>query len=110
MSGRRFCSTTRRRPRPPLFPSTTLFRPQLDGTLALLANRGADADHCGDRCEHWLLCVEHQDGQIPGGGRRRLRSEEHTSELQSLTNIVCRLLPEKKNTKPHRPQGRDSVG
>src|SRR5437016_13165653 len=30
-------------------------------------------------------------------GRRRERSEEHTSELQSLTNLVCRLLLEKKN-------------
>src|SRR5262249_62385118 len=29
--------------------------------------------------------------------QRRLRSEEHTSELQSLTNLVCRLLLEKKN-------------
>ena len=29
------------------------------------------------------------------------RSEEHTSELQSLTNLVCRLLLEKKKTKPH---------
>src|SRR5437016_11030870 len=33
-----------------------------------------------------------------GGG---LRSEEHTSELQSLTNLVCRLLLEKKNHKTH---------
>src|SRR5437016_10195521 len=36
----------------------------------------------------------------PRGGRPRgvtLRSEEHTSELQSLTNLVCRLLLEKKN-------------
>src|SRR5262249_61721695 len=33
----------------------------------------------------------------PGGGRRPVeRSEEHTSELQSLTNLVCRLLLEKK--------------
>src|SRR5438270_4793670 len=31
---------------------------------------------------------------------RRLRSEEHTSELQSQSNLVCRLLLEKKNTKP----------
>src|SRR5438093_1325366 len=30
-----------------------------------------------------------------------LRSEEHTSELQSLTNLVCRLLLEKKKNKPH---------
>src|SRR5262249_61134579 len=35
---------------------------------------------------------------------RRVRSEEHTSELQSLTNLVCRLLLEKKNTNPlHTP-------
>src|SRR5437016_12016917 len=32
----------------------------------------------------------------------RCRSEEHTSELQSLTNLVCRLLLEKKNKKPRR--------
>src|SRR5262249_61358139 len=46
-------------------------------------------------------------GQRSGGGRRgaggrrqivALRSEEHTSELQSLTNLVCRLLLEKKKT------------
>src|SRR5438046_4766771 len=34
-----------------------------------------------------------------GVGKSRLRSEEHTSELQSLTNLVCRLLLEKKNKK-----------
>src|SRR5262249_61592676 len=33
-----------------------------------------------------------------GGGADELRSEEHTSELQSLTNLVCRLLLEKKKT------------
>src|SRR5437016_14320872 len=33
------------------------------------------------------------------GGTSRLRSEEHTSELQSLTNLVCRLLLEKKKKK-----------
>src|SRR5438046_7744484 len=33
---------------------------------------------------------------------RQTRSEEHTSELQSLTNLVCRLLLEKKNNKTHR--------
>src|SRR5262249_60360660 len=33
---------------------------------------------------------------------KRVRSEEHTSELQSLTNLVCRLLLEKKKTKHHR--------
>src|SRR5262249_57987931 len=34
---------------------------------------------------------------------RRARSEEHTSELQSLTNLVCRLLLEKKKTKRNQP-------
>src|SRR5262249_25883707 len=38
-------------------------------------------------------------GTYPAMGARR-RSEEHTSELQSLTNIVCRLLLEKKKTAP----------
>src|SRR2546427_4245512 len=38
----------------------------------------------------------------PGGGRRSLaRSEEHTSELQSQSNLVCRLLLEKKKKKTH---------
>src|SRR5262249_61884013 len=48
--------------------------------------------------------------KIPGVGlpppmliTYRLRSEEHTSELQSLTNLVCRLLLEKKDSDPIRP-------
>src|SRR2546430_12700514 len=36
---------------------------------------------------------------------RNERSEEHTSELQSQSNLVCRLLLEKKKRKPHRPAG-----
>src|SRR2546430_8669204 len=75
----------RRPPRSTLFPYTTLFRS--DGTCG-------DADH--DRGV---------DGDEPGGGRDRgqtgdgageQRSEEHTSELQSQPNLVCRLLLEKK--------------
>src|SRR5579864_9826339 len=50
---------------------------------ALPIFRHADAVHCG-RAWQWL---------------RRGRSEEHTSELQSHVNLVCRLLLEKKNTK-----------
>src|SRR5262249_59093348 len=38
------------------------------------------------------------DALMPGGFNHYERSEEHTSELQSLTNLVCRLLLEKKNT------------
>src|SRR6516162_7884106 len=61
----------RRPPRSTLFPYTTLFR--------------SPQDRCPQREE------EH-----PGGTRARRRSEEHTSELQSPCNLVCRLLLEKK--------------
>src|SRR5262249_56027974 len=48
---------------------------------------------------------ERDERHQPGRGFRRqvriVRSEEHTSELQSLTNLVCRLLLEKKKTHPH---------
>src|SRR5829696_8875712 len=65
----------RRPPRSTLFPYTTLFR----SSRARPAARDAAAP--------------------PRWGRPRpARSEEHTSELQSLTNLVCRLLLEKKKT------------
>src|ERR1019366_9707248 len=63
----------RRPPRSTLFPYTTLFR-----------SRPAPL-HFPGRCSKDTAAVS-----------RRSRSEEHTSELQSLTNLVCRLLPEKK--------------
>src|SRR5437016_10676539 len=66
----------RRPPRSTLFPYTTLFRSMHEG-LALEARRGPPL-----RPLHQELGEE--------------RSEEHTSELQSLTNLVCRLLLEKK--------------
>src|SRR5258706_10042436 len=73
----------RRPPRSTLFPYTTLFRSvqvvkvhqSLENYLCDLAN---------------LI---------------RSRSEEHTSELQSLTNLVCRLLLEKKKKRNNRPNG-----
>src|SRR5258706_13534899 len=67
----------RRPPRSTLFPYTTLFR-----SLARLVQQQRAG--VGERASH-LLC-----------GRKAGRSEEHTSELQSLTNLVCRLLLEKK--------------
>src|SRR5436853_5825701 len=42
--------------------------------------------------------------------RRRSRSEEHTSELQSLRQLVCRLLLEKKNDAPREPERAASLG
>src|SRR2546427_6176622 len=68
----------RRPPRSTLFPYTTLFR-------SLRQRRHA---HVGDRAERRDLRVR----RLP----RHRRSEEHTSELQSQSNLVCRLLLEKK--------------
>src|SRR5260370_10229136 len=78
----------RRPPRSTLFPYTTLFRSLgLLGILisrrgGLLANRFPCPDH---RCFRRFERLSH-----------KLRSEEHTSELQSHLNLVCRLLLEKK--------------
>src|SRR5437016_9487013 len=79
----------RRPPRSTLFPYTTLFRSLFNndllrmGWLSLLFQR-IEYVICGSITYHSIL-----NG----------RSEEHTSELQSLTNLVCRLLLEKKKKK-----------
>src|SRR2546427_1304666 len=81
----------RRPPRSTLFPYTTLFRSGIprgrrDGAPAGGAARAAALDG--------------QDDLRASGGRQRqdpgLRSEEHTSEIQSQSKLVCRLLLEKK--------------
>src|SRR2546430_5204377 len=74
----------RRPPRSTLFPYTTLFRSLVSADPV----RG---------------CLGFRDAQRAGGARQQVlgldRSEEHTSELQSQSNLVCRLLLEKKNTR-----------
>src|SRR5256885_6305418 len=83
----------RRPPRSTLFPYTTLFRSRADAACVRGA-RAQSARALRERCEAWA----------PGGGANQLRivpeelwrSEEHTSELQSPCNLVCRLLLEKK--------------
>src|SRR5690242_20799691 len=82
----------RRPPRSTLFPYTTLFRSLADETDALGAPRHRHFVHPGHRLEVAVL-----DEQQGVGDRRR--SEEHTSELQSHVNLVCRLLLEKKKKK-----------
>src|SRR5258705_6097898 len=81
----------RRPPRSTLFPYTTLFRSllahALDHGLGLRARRG------------------HRIGEIAASLRHpAVRSEEHTSELQSLRHLVCRLLLEKKKKEDELPQ------
>src|SRR2546430_6048871 len=77
----------RRPPRSTLFPYTTLFR-----SLRPVGHRPHDADVFGD-----AAVEERQRGRDAEPGQRA-RSEEHTSELQSQSNLVCRLLLEKKKT------------
>src|SRR2546430_12783273 len=69
----------RRPPRSTLFPYTPLFR----------SRKGVEKPHA--------VAGENRRDLARGGGR----SEEHTSELQSQSNLVCRLLLEKKKKKPH---------
>src|SRR5438046_5875595 len=75
-----------------LFPYTTLFR---SGRLRLRLGRGQR--HVGGNPDFFVhLALDGLDLGL-GGYAVRDRSEEHTSELQSLTKLVCRLLLEKKN-------------
>src|SRR2546430_9975695 len=93
----------RRPPRSTLFPYTTLFR---SGYVCLCRRAGRHPRaRAGDRKEspmtqhlEWLRgCGTALDTPFDAAGR----SEEHTSELQSQSNIVCRLLLEKKKNDPH---------
>src|SRR5438874_8405680 len=82
----------RRPPRSTLFPYTTLFRSDAcpSGGQAQDAHRGAVARAAAADLR-WQ------------GGRPDHRSEEHTSELQSRRDLVCRLLLEKKKTNQNTP-------
>src|SRR5206468_4867397 len=88
-------------PRPPsstLFPYTTLFRSHMVGVIV----RQHDVRHGGE-IETELLRVP-KDGLNLSTVTDVVRSEEHTSELQSRSDLVCRLLLEKKKLK--RPPSR----
>src|SRR2546430_6433523 len=76
----------RRPPRSTLFPYTTLFRSETSSRRP-----GCPAPHASG-------CV-FSGCSASGSLRRHTRSEEHTSELQSQSNLVCRLLLEKKKNK-----------
>src|SRR6266567_6910941 len=77
----------RRPPRSTLFPYTTLFR----------SSRGAKSHHARTRtCAAFASAPRGRSKLLPSR-----RSEEHTSELQSQSNLVCRLLLEKKKKKIH---------
>src|SRR3712207_7797681 len=94
----------RRPPRSTLFPYTTLFRSHAHGHLA-----GALGHHVAARNDVVVLDAQPRQPQREAPHRQvrvddvavahRVRSEEHTSELQSRQYLVCRLLLEKKKTR-----------
>src|SRR2546425_7085154 len=81
----------RRPPRSTLFPYTTLFRSQRDDQNG---EHRDGRDRAGDRADFGSGNVRQRSAASSRG--RPQRSEEHTSELQSLAYLVCRLLLEKK--------------
>src|SRR2546425_2404627 len=85
----------RRPPRSTLFPYTTLFR-SLKGQVVEDDLR-AEALGEAEREARDQAIPEPKENQLAG----RNRSEEHTSELQSLAYLVCRLLLEKKKKQDH---------
>src|SRR5688500_19346990 len=92
----------RRPPRSTLFPYTTLFRSS--GVLVIRGAPGAgksallhDAIAGAGDARLLLARGAETETELPFAALHQLRSEEHTSELQSPCNLVCRLLLEKKN-------------
>src|SRR2546430_7169972 len=88
----------RRPPRSTLFPYTTLFRSRI----------------LDDAVDDAVVAVAGEEQRVHQNVELRLRSEEHTSELQSQSNLVCRLLLEKKknntcgHTTAHRAPARST--
>src|SRR5260370_25182373 len=94
----------RRPPRSTLFPYTTLFRSQQSkpGQIELAAGGVLFLDEVSEMSPSaqakFLRVLQEREG-IWLAPRGSFRSEEHTSELQSHLNLVCRLLLEKKKKK-----------
>src|SRR5256885_5403858 len=87
----------RRPPRSTLFPYTTLFRSRIEGPAAALLTGERTALNIMQRLSGVATLTKAFVDRVEGTAARIVdRSEEHTSELQSPCNLVCRLLLEKK--------------
>src|SRR5258706_9320317 len=96
----------RRPPRSTLFPYTTLFRSRghghppgrerNDSCEISTITTSEESIAAGRAPRSWNRRSIRDNSALLRGGNGIRRSEEHTSELQSLTNLVCRLLLEKK--------------
>src|SRR2546430_5187355 len=96
----------RRPPRSTLFPYTTLFRSQ--SFLGDIRQAYTFPDTNSNRLTFATVKGSRflREQALLGGN---LRSEEHTSELQSQSNLVCRLLLEKKNNRSNNPSGVSAI-
>src|SRR5437868_8726072 len=83
-------------PKPPLFPYTTLFRSSRRAQ-AVAADSGRALHVAGVIARRHVNVVIVLEVALLAVAQRDARSEEHTSELQSRFDLVCRLLLEKKN-------------
>src|SRR5690606_40140221 len=93
---------TRRPPGSTLFPYTTLFRSPGDAGGAELSELTGEAPghrtSADARDPSAMISQSRASATLSSAPSGRTRSEEHTSELQSRENLVCRLLLEKKKT------------
>src|SRR5687767_15599681 len=93
----------RRPPRSTLFPYTTLFRSQTADRHRQHGIRPHPVQRASERGGRLGLERRVRGGRHPAQPAGGVRSEEHTSELQSLAYLVCRLLLEKKKKKNRKP-------
>src|SRR5690242_21625531 len=97
----------RRPPRSTLFPYTTLFRSKRTiegGTMVRRRYQRGSLFKRGKREKVWV--ARWWEDVINADGTMGRRSEEHTSELQSHVNLVCRLLLEKKKKREYKSKNR----
>src|SRR5256885_4849233 len=94
----------RRPPRSTLFPYTTLFR----SSLSCQSPSSSTATRMPPSASSFAATAPPAPAPITHASAKELRSEEHTSELQSPCNLVCRLLLEKKK-KIARVDDRDTL-
>src|SRR3712207_8945976 len=99
-----FCLMIRRPPRSTLFPYTTLFRSARRKTATPSTSRSRTTASASRPRTSRASTTPSSRRRASGAARASgspSRSEEHTSELQSRQHLVCCLLLEKKNDKPH---------
>src|SRR5690349_23021375 len=90
----------RRPPRSTLFPYTTLFRSNAGGSVKMSAASTQKLPTTEPPMSEWCSTLAtQQNSRSPTKTGAATRSEEHTSELQSRRDLVCRLLLEKKKKK-----------